>query len=116
MKSKVINLPLLYLVIKGEGLSENFRYYYTKICMYSWGTVLRKHTVCLFKIFKLRTEAYTSMFSLITDSLTDSSVRIMLLENLEKGEKSYSGQTLTGFQAASHLANAPETENSPKFG
>ena len=63
-------------------------------------------------IFKLRTEAYTSTLGLLTDSL------ICLhnaLKNLTKVEKSSAGQTLTGFQAASHLANAPwrqQPENS----
>ena len=56
--------------------------------------------------FKLQTEAYTSILGLLTDSLTGSSVRIMFLK-LGKGGKSYSGQTLTRFQAAGHLANAP---------
>ena len=36
-------------------------------------------------------------------SLTDSSVDIVLLKNLEKVENAYSSQTLTWFQAASHL-------------
>ena len=55
---------------------------------------------------KLRTEAYTFSLNLLTDSLTHSSVRIMLLETwLAKVEKIYSGQTLTRFQAASNYAN-----------
>ena len=52
-------------------------------------------------VFKLRTEAFT------LGLLTDSFVRIMLLKNFPKVEKSYSGQTLTRFQTESHLVNAP---------
>ena len=60
----------------------------------------------ILEVFKLRTEAYTYPRSThwLTHSLTDSSVRIMLLKTWERWKN---GQTLTRFQAASHLANSP---------
>ena len=62
-------------------------------------------------VFKLRTEAYT--YSLTISLICPHNV----LKNLAKVENSYSGQTLTRFQAASQLANAPwrrqQPDNSP---
>ena len=55
-------------------------------------TILHKNKSKIY--FKLRTEAYTSTLSLLTDWLTD-----WLTTNLTKMKKSYSGQTLTRFQA-----------------
>ena len=38
-------------------------------------------------IFKLRTEAYTSTLGLLTDPLTHSSIRIMILETWQRRKK-----------------------------
>ena len=48
----------------------------------------------------------------LTDSLNDSLIcGIMLLGTWQQWTKSNSGQTLTRFQAASHLSNAPLRRN-----
>ena len=61
-------------------------------------------------MFKLRTEAYTSTLARSTYSLIcpHNSLR-----NLVMVEKTYPGQTLTRFQAAGHLTNAPWRRQQP---
>ena len=59
---------------------------------------------------KIRTEAYTYTLGLLTHSLTHWLTHLSCPHNAFKNfaivENSYSGQTLTRFQAASHLASA----------
>ena len=64
-----------------------------------------------YHFLKLRSEAYTSTLGLLTHSLSETLICLHnILRNLAKEEKSYTGQTLTRFQAASHMANAPRRQ------
>ena len=70
---------------------------------YFWGldiaVNLTATDICLpFADFKLQTEAYTSTLGLLTDWLTDSSVRIVLLETWQRWKKHTLAKLLQGFR------------------